>query len=180
MLTWRRVIDPDASSAPVDEVGELILSGPNITSGYWNNPAETARVFVELEGRRWLKTGDLVRMNEEGYFYFYDRKRDLIKYKGYSIFARDIEEYLYRHPQIKAAGVIGVPDRKVGQLIKAIVVLENEARGKISEEEIKEYCRQGLAHYKVPKIIEFRGELPQTDVGKISRRELREELEEVE
>ncbi|HOL16574.1 MAG TPA: hypothetical protein PLZ49_10400 [Bacillota bacterium] len=119
-------------------------------------------------------------MNEEGYFYFYDRKRDLIKYKGYSIFARDIEEYLYRHPQIKAAGVIGVPDRKVGQLIKAIVVLENEARGKISAEEIKEFCRQGLAHYKVPKIIEFRGELPQTDVGKISRRELREELEEVE
>jgi len=175
------IVDPDTGEfCPVGEVGELILSGPNITSGYWNNPAETARVFVELEGRRWLKTGDLVRMNEEGYFYFYDRKRDLIKYKGYSIFARDIEEYLYRHPQIKAAGVIGVPDRKVGQLIKAIVVLENEARGKISAEEIKEFCRQGLAHYKVPKIIEFRGELPQTDVGKISRRELREELEEVE
>ncbi len=175
------IVDPDTGEfCPVDEVGELILSGPNITSGYWNNPAETARVFVELEGRRWLKTGDLVRMSAEGYFYFYDRKRDLIKYKGYSIFARDIEEYLYRHPQIKAAGVIGVPNRKVGHLIKAIVVLENEARGKISEEEIKEYCRQGLAHYKVPKIIEFRGELPQTDVGKISRRELREELEEVE
>lgn len=117
-------------------------------------------------------------MDEDGYFFFYDRKRDLIKYKGYSVFARDIEDYLYQHPQIKQVGVIGVPDPVVGQLVKAIIVLQNEARGKVSEEEILEYCRQGLAHYKIPKIIEFRGELPQTDVGKISRRELREELEE--
>lgn len=175
------IVEPGANKfQAVNEVGEMILSGPNITAGYWNNPGETERTLIEIEGRKWLRTGDLVRMDEEGYFFFYDRMRDLIKYKGYSVFARDIEDYLYQHPQIKAAGVIGVPDRKVGQIIKAIVVLQNEARGKISEEEIKEYCRQGLAHYKVPKIVEFRGELPQTDVGKISRRELREELEEVE
>ncbi|HOJ84831.1 MAG TPA: AMP-binding protein [Bacillota bacterium] len=175
------IVDPETNEfLPPGEVGEMILSGPNITAGYWNNPAETERTVIELEGQSWLKTGDLVRMSEDGYFYFYDRKRDLIKYKGYSIFARDIEDYLYQHPQVKAAGVIGVPDRRVGQLIKAIVVLQNEARGKVSEEDLKEYCKQGLAYYKVPKIIEFRGELPQTDVGKISRRELREELEEVE
>jgi long-chain acyl-CoA synthetase len=85
---------------------------------------------------------------------------------------------LYQHPKIKAAGVVGVPDPKVGQLIKAYVVLESEARGKVSEEEIMGFCKECLAHYKVPKIIEFRGELPKTDVGKVSRRELREESEE--
>jgi long-chain acyl-CoA synthetase len=114
-------------------------------------------------------------MDEEGYFFFYDRSKDLIKFKGYSIFAKDVEDVLYAHPQVKAAGVIGVADPAVGQRIKAIVVLQGEARGKVSEEEIKSYCRQSLAEYKVPHIVEFRGELPKTDVGKISRRELRDE-----
>jgi len=117
-------------------------------------------------------------MDEEGYFFFYDRKKDMIKYKGYSVFAREIEEVLHQHPQVKMAGVFGVPDPNVGQLIKAIVVLQPESRGKVSEEEILKYCEDNLAHYKVPKIVEFRGELPKTDVGKVSRRELREELEE--
>jgi long-chain acyl-CoA synthetase len=163
---------------PVGEEGELILNGPNIMQGYWKRPEETRESIIEIDGKKWLRTGDLVRMDEEGYFYFFDRKRDLIKYKGYSVFARHVEEVLYSHPQIKAAGVVGVPDPKVGQIIKAYVVLQSEARGKISEEEIMEFCRQNLAHYKVPKIIEFRGELPKTDVGKVSRRELREEGEE--
>lgn len=163
---------------PVGEDGELILRGPNIMQGYWKRPEANAESFVEIDGKKWLRTGDLVRMDEEGYFYFFDRKRDLIKYKGYSVFARHVEEVLYKHPQIKAAGVVGVPDPAVGQNIKAYVVLQSEARGKVSEEEIIEFCKQNLAHYKVPKIIEFRGELPKTDVGKISRRELREEAEE--
>jgi long-chain acyl-CoA synthetase len=162
---------------PVGEVGELILNGPNIMQGYWERPEGTVEAFVEMEGEKWLRTGDLVSMDEEGYFHFFDRKRDLIKHKGYSVFARHVEEVLYQHPQIKAAGVVGVPDPKVGNLIKAYVVLESEARGKVSEEEIIEFCRKNLAHYKVPKIIEFRGELPKTDVGKVSRRELREEAE---
>ena len=163
---------------PPGEVGELILNGPNVMQQYWNRPQETQEAIIEIDGEKWLRTGDLVRMDEEGYFYFFDRKRDLIKYKGYSVFARHVEEVLYKHPKIKAAGVVGVPDPTVGQQIKAYVVLQSEARGKISEEEIIEFCRQNLAHYKVPKIIEFRGELPKTDVGKISRRELREEAEE--
>jgi len=163
---------------PVGEDGELILHGPNIMQGYWKRPEANTESFVEIDGKKWLRTGDLVRMDEEGYFYFFDRKRDLIKYKGYSVFARHVEEVLYMHPQIKAAGVVGVPDPTVGQNIKAYVVLQTEARGKVSEEEIIAFCKENLAHYKVPKIVEFRGELPKTDVGKISRRELREEAEE--
>jgi long-chain acyl-CoA synthetase len=162
---------------PVGEVGEMILSGPNIMQAYWKREEETRQSLIDIDGEKWLRTGDIVSMDEEGYFHFFDRKRDLIKYKGYSVFARHVEEVLFQHPQIKAAGVVGVPDPKVGHLIKAYVVLESEARGKISEEEIIEFCKKNLAHYKVPKIIEFRGELPKTDVGKVSRRELREESE---
>jgi long-chain acyl-CoA synthetase len=163
---------------PPGEIGEMILNGPNVMKGYWNREKDTRESLVEIDGRVWLKTGDLVRMDDEGYFFFFDRKKDMIKYKGYSVFAREIEEVLHQHPQVKAAGVLGVPDPVVGQLIKAIVVLQPEARGKLSEEEIVKYCAENLAHYKVPKIVEFRGELPKTDVGKVSHRELREELEE--
>ncbi len=163
---------------PVGEVGELVVSGPNIMRAYWKRPEETAASLIEIDGETWLRTGDLVSMDEDGYFHFFDRKRDLIKYKGYAVFARHVEEVLYNHPKIKAAGVVGVPDPKVGAIIKAYVVLNPEARGKVSEEEIMAYCHEHLAHYKVPKIIEFRGELPKTDVGKVSRRELREEAEE--
>jgi len=163
---------------PPGEVGELIIEGPNNMKGYWKRPEDTRESLIELDGRTWFRTGDLVRMDDEGYFFFYDRKKDLIKYKGYSVFAREIEEVLHQHPKVKAAGVLGVPDPGVGQLIKAIVVLETDARGKVTEEEIVKYCEENLAHYKVPKIVEFRGELPKTDVGKVSHRELREELDE--
>jgi long-chain acyl-CoA synthetase len=170
------VMDPETLEFVVPgETGELVLSGPNVMQGYWKRPDETARAFVERAGTRWMRTGDIVRMDAEGYFHFYDRSKDLIKYKGYSIFAKDVEDVLYAHPQVKAAGVIGVADPAVGQRIKAIVVLQGDARGKVSEEEIKAYCRQSLAEYKVPHVVEFRGELPKTDVGKVSRRELREE-----
>jgi long-chain acyl-CoA synthetase len=174
------VLDADSLSfMPVGQEGELVLRGPNVMQGYWKRPDADAETFVEIDGKRWMRTGDLVRMDEEGYFYFFDRKRDLIKHKGYSVFARHVEEVLYMHPQVKAAGVVGVPDPKVGQIIKAYVVLQSEARGKISEEEIINFCKEKLAHYKVPGIVEFRGELPKTDVGKVSRRELREEAEEI-
>jgi len=163
---------------PVGEVGEMLLHGPNIMKGYWQKPEDSQKTLVELDGKTWLRTGDLVRMDDEGYFFFYDRKKDLIKYKGYSVFAREVEEILHQHPLVKAAGVLGVPDATFGQLVKAIVVLQPEARGKLTEEEVTAYCAERLAHYKIPKIVEFRGELPKTDVGKVSHRELREELEE--
>ena len=170
------VIDPHSGEfLAANETGELVLAGPHVMRGYWNKPEESAKVFLDAAGQRWLRTGDIVRMDEEGYFFFYDRTKDLIKYKGYSIFAKDIEDVLYEHPQVKAAGVIGVPDPAVGHMVKAIVVLQGDARGKLSEDEVRAWCAERLAEYKVPRIIEFRGELPKTDVGKVSRRELRDE-----
>ncbi len=172
------VMNPEGTDfLPQGEVGELVLCGPNIMQGYWKNPQESKDVLLEDGERVWLRTGDLVRMDDEGYFFYVDRRKDLIKYKGYSVFAKDIEDVLYGNPQVKAAGVIGVPDPAVGAHIKAVVVLQPEARGKVTEEDIRSYCSERLAHYKVPKLIEFRGELPKTDVGKVSRRELREEHE---
>ena len=170
------IVDPQTLElVPPGQTGELVLSGPNVMKGYWQRPEETAKTFFEREGVRWMRTGDIVRMDEEGYFHFYDRAKDLIKYKGYSIFAKDVEDVLYDHPHVKAAGVIGVPDAAVGQRIKAVVVLQTDARGRVSEQEIQAYCRERLADYKVPHIVEFRGEVPKTDVGKVSRRELRDE-----
>ncbi len=178
--TVAAIVDPEGNEfLPVGEIGELVVRGPQVTKGYWNRPEETKNMFMEIDGETWLRTSDLASMDEEGYFYYYDRKRDMIKYKGLAVFAREVEEVLAGHPKIKETGVIGVPDANVGEIVKAVVVLETEARGKIGEEEIIKYCQERLAHYKVPKIVEFKGEVPKTDVGKVSRRELREETEEV-
>ncbi len=172
------VADPDTGAfLPGGEVGELLLAGPNVTSGYWKRDEENKRAFVEALGKRWLRTGDLVRMDEEGYFHYYARTKDLIKYRGFSVFLREIEEVLTQHPMVKAAGVIGVKDPKVGEYPKAYVVLRPEARGRVTEAEIRDYLKEKLAPYKVPKVVEFRSELPKTDVGKVSRRDLREEAE---
>jgi len=170
------IIDPEGTKfLPVGETGEMIFKGPNVIPGYWQKPEATKETFVEIDGEKWLRTGDLAKMDEEGYFYFYDRKKDMIKYKGLQVFAREVEEVLTSHPQVREAGVIGVPDPEVGERVKAIVVLESEARGRVSEEDIMKYCAGKMAGYMVPKIIEFRGEVPKTDIGKVSRRELREE-----
>ena len=170
------IVSPESTKfLPVGEIGELCVKGPQIAKGYWNKPEETKKMFVKIDGETWLRTGDLARMDKEGYFFFYDRKRDMIKYKGLAVFAREVEEVLKAHPQVKEAGVIGVPDKDVGEKVKAIVVLETEARGRVSEEEIMKYCTEHMAHYKCPRIVEFRGEVPKTDVGKVSRRELRED-----
>lgn len=170
------IMEPEGTKfLPVGETGELVFKGPNVFPGYWGKPEETKEVLLEIDGETWLRTGDLARMDEEGYFYFYDRKKDMIKYKGLQVFAREVEEVITSHPQVKEAGVIGVPDPEVGEKVKAIVVLDSEARGEVSEEDIIKYCSGKLASYMVPKIIEFRGEVPKTDIGKVSRRELREE-----
>ena len=174
--TSAAIVDPDTGEfLPVREIGELIIKSPTLAKGYQNLPEETERAFIKIDSDRWFKTGDLVSMDEDGYFYFYDRVKDRIKHKGHSISAREIEEVIALHPKVKEVGIVGVPDPKVGEQIKACVVAEVEARGKLSEEEIIKWCEESLADFKVPNMVEFRGEVPKTDVGKVSRRELREE-----
>ncbi len=173
--TMMGVADPDKDEfIPLGELGEVVVNGPQVTPGYWNNPEATQECVANINDIKWWRTGDLGKMDEDGYFYLYDRKRDLIKYKGLRVHAREVEEVLKTHPQIKAAGVIGVRDIKVGEEVKAFIVLQPDARGKISEEEIIQFCRGKLSAYKIPRVIEFVGEIPKTDVGKVSRRELRE------
>lgn len=174
--TISAIVDPERNEfVSLGEIGELVVSGPQVTAkGYWNNPESTKECECMINGIRWWRTGDLAKMDEDGYFYIYDRKRDLIKYKGLRVFAREVEEVLKTHPAIKEVGVVGVQDIKVGEFIKAMVVLESDSRGKLSEADIIEYCKEKIAPYKIPKIVEFLGELPKTDVGKVSRKELRE------
>jgi len=175
--TYAAVADADKNEfLPPGETGELVLSGPQIMREYLRKPEENAKCFFEARGMRWFRTGDIVRMDEEGYFYFIERKKDLIKYKGLSVYSHEIEEVLYKHPKVKEAAVIGVPDPEVGERIKVIVVPEADYRGKITEEEVIKWCEERLAHYKVPKIVEFRGEVPKTDVGKVDHKRLREEI----
>jgi len=173
------IADPDQDELlPADELGELIFKGPTCTVGYWNKPAATRDCQARINNEVWLRTGDLAKMDKDGYVYIYDRKRDLIKYKGLRVYAREVEEVLNTHPKIKEAGVVGVPDVKVGENVKTYVVLESDSRGKLSEKDIVNFCTDKLAHYKIPKIIEFVGEIPKTDMGKVSRRELREQEQE--
>lgn len=174
--TLAAIADPEKPIfLPPGEVGELVISGPQVMKGYYNMPEENEKVFFEKYGYKWLRTGDMAKMDEEGYFYIVERKKDLIKYKGYSVYPREIEEVLYKHEAVAEAAVIGIPDPKVGEIVKAFVVLKEKYRGKVTEEDIRKYLEENLAKYKVPKIIEFRDSLPKSTVGKILRRVLREE-----
>ena len=157
---------------PVDagEEGELIIRGPQVMKGYWKRPEETAESINE-EG--WLHTGDIARMDEDGCFYIVDRKKDLIIASGYNIVPREVEEVLYMHEAVQEAVVAGVPDAIRGETVKAYIVLK--AGQKSTQDDIATFCREHLAPYKVPRLVEFRDELPKSQVGKILRRVLVEE-----
>jgi len=153
------------------EIGELVVKGPQVMKGYWNRPEETSRTLRD----GWLYTGDVVTMDENGYFKIVDRKKDLIKYKGYSVYPRELEDVLYEHPAVKLCCVVGVPDPVTGEIPKAFVVLKDEYIGKVSEEEIIEWVKERVAPYKRVRKVEFRRELPISAVGKVLRRVVREE-----
>ncbi len=153
-----------------DETGELCVRGPNVMKGYWNQPEETAKCIDE-DG--WLHTGDIARMDEEGYFYIVDRVKDMINASGYKVLPREVEEVLYSHPAVFEAAVAGVPDSYRGETVKAFVVLKPDASCTV--EELTSFCRERLAPYKLPKQIQFRDDLPKTQVGKVLRRVLVEE-----
>lgn len=151
------------------EPGEILIKGPSIMQGYWNNPAETANQIKD----GWLSTGDIGQMDEEGYIYIVDRKKDMIIAGGFNIYPREVDEVLYQHPKIAEAVSAGVPDAYRGETVKAFVVLKPGATA--TDKEIIDFCKTKLAPYKVPKLIEFRAELPKSAVGKILRKILRDE-----
>ncbi len=169
-----KVVDPDTlEEVPRGEVGELLVTSDFILD-YWKKPEETEKAFVQLNGDRWYRMGDFVRMDEQGELKYEDRKADVIKHKAYRVSASEIEAVLQDHDAVFGACVVGVPDPKVGERIKAIVVLKEDVRG-ISASELTRWCRERLAGYKVPGYIEFRDMLPKSKVGKLLRREIRDE-----
>lgn len=166
-----RVIDLDegTSDLPPGKSGELWIRGPQVMKGYWQNPEATAETLTD----GWLHTGDIAEMDEEGYFYIVDRKKDMIISGGYNVYPRDIEEVFYEHPRVQEASVIGIPHERRGEAAKVFVVLkEGES---VTAEELLDYCKEKLAKYKWPTEIEFREELPKTNVGKVLKKELRKE-----
>lgn len=155
-------------------IGELCVAGPQVMVGYLNQPEETAETVIEKDGKRWLLTGDIGFMDDKGRVYIRDRKKQLIKYKGYSVFPKEIEELVGGNPNVLEVAVAGLPDKKTGERIKAWVVLRDDCKGKITEEELMSWCRENMTHYKVPSFINFIDEIPKTLVGKVMRRTLQE------
>jgi len=170
-----RLVDPDTLE-PVSpgEPGELLATSPYAVKSYWNKPEETEKCFFEIDGETWYRTKDIVEVDQDNWLYFRDRSVDLIKHKGYRVAAAEVERVLQEHPAVIAASVVGIPDEKVGERIKAFVVLKEDIKG-ISGFELTKWCKGRLAPYKVPQYIEFRDMLPKSKVGKFLRRELREE-----
>jgi long-chain acyl-CoA synthetase len=152
---------------PVGEAGEILIKGPQVTNGYYKMPDETAKTLQD----GWLYTGDIGKMDEEGYFYIVDRKKDMVIAGGYNIYPREIDEVLFEHPKILEACAVGIPDPYRGETIKAFVVLKPGET--LTGEEVIKYCAEKLAKYKVPKSVEFMTALPKSGVGKILRKELR-------
>jgi len=163
-------LETGTKDLPLGEIGELALRGPIVMEGYWNMPEETALVMRE---GGWLLTGDIARMDEDGYFYIVDRKKDMILCSGYNVYPRDVEEVLFEHPKVLEAAVAGIPHPRRGETCKAWIVLKPGETA--TEEEIIDFCRDKLAKFKIPTAVEFRDELPKTMVGKVLRRYLREE-----
>ncbi|WP_219013016.1 long-chain-fatty-acid--CoA ligase FadD [Shewanella algae] len=167
--TQIQVRGDDGQVLPQGETGELFAKGPQVMLGYWQRPEETAKV-IDKEG--WLATGDIGYMDEKGFFYIVDRKKDMILVSGFNVFPNEVEEVVALHPKVVEVAAVGVPHEVSGELVKIFVVAKDKS---LTEKELIKHCRHHLTGYKVPKLVEFRDELPKTNVGKILRRELRDE-----
>ena len=161
--------DDEQSEVLQGEPGELCIKGPQVMKGYWNMPSETAHALRD----GWLYTGDVARIDDEGYFYIIDRKKDMIISEGFNVYPNEIDELILHHPKVAEAAAVGVPDRLRGERVVLYVVPEEGQT--VHQDEIIAYCRERLAKYKVPRKVEFIKELPNTPVGKVLRRVLREE-----
>jgi fatty-acyl-CoA synthase len=170
-----RVVDPATfDELPAGEVGEIVTHGPQVFLGYWNKPQDTAQAFIEIDGKRFLRTGDLGKVDEDGYFFMVDRLKRMINASGFKVWPTEVESLMYQHPAILEACVIGVSDAHRGETVKAFVVLRPEWQGRIEGPAIIDWCRQNMAAFKVPRIVEFLDALPKSGSGKIQWRELQD------
>jgi len=167
--------DTGKRELPVGEIGEIIIKGPQVMKGYWKMPTETANALrVGPDGQPgWFYSGDIGYMDEDGYFHIVDRKKDMIIVSGYNVYPAEVEAVLFEHPKVREAAVVGVPDPRRGETVKAFIVLKEGETA--TEEEIIGFCRERMAAYRAPRIVEFRTDLPKSIIGKVLRRTLREE-----
>ena len=163
-----KIIDEDCKDLPAGEVGEMVIKGDQVMKGYWRREEATEECIVE----GFLHTGDIAKMDEDGYFFIVDRKKDMILVSGFNVYPNEVEDVIASHPKVLETAVIGISDKNSGELVKAFIVAKDES---LTESEIKEFCRENLTGYKRPRLIEFRKDLPKTNVGKILRRALKEE-----
>jgi long-chain acyl-CoA synthetase len=168
------ILDPmTGQPVPVGEVGEIVVKGPNIMRGYWNREDETKTFFIN----GWMRTGDVGKMDEDGYFYVVDRAKDMVKASGFNVYPREVEEVLFQHPAVLEAAVVGIPDPYRGETVAAVVVLKPGFEpSEETRQDILAYAKKELTPYKVPKRLEFRESLPKSLIGKVLRRELRDTI----
>jgi len=162
------LMDDDGKLVALGEAGELCIRGPQVMDGYWQRPEETAKV-IDADG--WLHTGDIAKMDANGYFYIVDRKKDMILVSGFNVYPNEIEDVIATMPQVLEVAAVGVPDEKSGEAVKVVIVKKDQS---LTAEQVKAFCKENLTGYKLPRFVEFRTELPKTNVGKILRRELRD------
>lgn len=173
--TDSRIIDPDTlQEVPVGEQGEIVISGPQLFQGYWRNEAATRAAFIELDGKRFFRTGDLGRMDEDGYFFITDRLKRMINASGFKVWPAEVESMMFHHPAIQEACVIAAHDAYRGETVKAVVVLRPQYRGQVTEDDITSWCREHMAAYKVPRMVSFVDALPKSGSGKVMWRVLQE------
>ena len=174
--TDARIVDPQTlKELPPGEVGEIIVSGPQVFLGYWGKPQATAEVFIEFEGKKFFRTGDLGRMDEDGYFFLTDRLKRMINASGFKVWPAEVESLLYKHPDVQEACIIGTRDAYRGESVKAVVVLKAHAKGKTTEDDIINWARDNMAAYKYPRVVEFVDALPKSGTGKVMWRTLQEQ-----
>jgi long-chain acyl-CoA synthetase len=167
--TDMRIVNDDGQPIGVGEIGEIQVQGPQVMKGYYNRPDETAKT-ITADG--WLNTGDIGKMAEDGFFSIVDRKKDMILVSGFNVFPNEVEDVIAHHPKVLEVAAIGVPSDKSGEVVKVFIVKKDNSLG---ESEIIDYCRENLTGYKVPKHVEFRDDLPKSNVGKILRRILKDQ-----
>jgi fatty-acyl-CoA synthase len=175
MSTDARVIDPlTLSEMPVGEPGEIVIHGPEVFRGYWKQPEATASAFIEIEGKRFFRSGDLGRVDEDGYFFMTDRLKRMINASGFKVWPAEVEALMFKHPAVQEACVISTKDSYRGESVKAVVVLRASHRGQVSEHDIIDWCRQSMAVYKAPRVVQFVDALPKSGSGKVMWRALQE------